>query len=61
MVIKIFVITKNAFYLSTDCINYFCFFLDFSREEMAKIFQIATVLYDVLKTVIPPGKIDPEV
>ncbi|KAI5662092.1 hypothetical protein M9H77_21415 [Catharanthus roseus] len=29
-------------------------------EEMAKIFQIATVLYDVLKTVIPPGKIDPE-
>lgn len=29
-------------------------------EEMAKIFQIASVLYDVLKTVIPPGKIDQE-
>ncbi|KAL3502930.1 hypothetical protein ACH5RR_037379 [Cinchona calisaya] len=29
-------------------------------EEMAKICQIATVLYDVLKTVIPSGRIDPE-
>nr|XP_043638747.1 callose synthase 7-like [Erigeron canadensis] len=27
-------------------------------EEMAKIYQIATVLYDVLRTVVPPGKVD---
>lgn len=27
-------------------------------EEMAKIYQIATVLYDVLKTVVPYGKVD---
>ncbi|KAF8043493.1 hypothetical protein BT93_A1723 [Corymbia citriodora subsp. variegata] len=27
-------------------------------EEMAKIIQIATVLYEVLKTVVPPHKID---
>ncbi|XP_057461872.1 callose synthase 7-like isoform X2 [Actinidia eriantha] len=29
-------------------------------EEMAKIFQIATVLYDVLRTVVPTGKVDAE-
>ncbi|KAK9052604.1 hypothetical protein SSX86_029234 [Deinandra increscens subsp. villosa] len=29
-------------------------------EEMAKIYQIATVLYDVLKTVVPPSKVEPE-
>ncbi|XP_059663341.1 putative callose synthase 6 [Cornus florida] len=29
-------------------------------EEMAKIYQIATVLYDVLRTVVPPLKVDPE-
>ncbi|KAK1438031.1 hypothetical protein QVD17_03832 [Tagetes erecta] len=29
-------------------------------EEMAKIYQIATVLYDVLRTVVPPSKVDPE-
>ncbi|XP_051151939.1 callose synthase 7 isoform X2 [Andrographis paniculata] len=29
-------------------------------EEMAKIYQIATVLYDVLRTVVPPTKVDPE-
>ncbi|XP_059452724.1 callose synthase 7-like isoform X2 [Corylus avellana] len=29
-------------------------------EEMAKICQIATVLYEVLKTVVPSGKIDAE-
>ncbi|KAJ0113682.1 hypothetical protein Patl1_01438 [Pistacia atlantica] len=27
-------------------------------EEMAKILQFATVLYDVLKTVVPPTKVD---
>ncbi|KAM7263099.1 hypothetical protein ACFE04_000782 [Oxalis oulophora] len=27
-------------------------------EEMAKVYQIATVLYDVLKTVVPPGRIE---
>ncbi|XP_047308713.1 callose synthase 7-like isoform X2 [Impatiens glandulifera] len=27
-------------------------------EEMAKIYQIATVLYDVLKTVVPPAKLN---
>ncbi|KAL9422968.1 hypothetical protein AB3S75_035118 [Citrus x aurantiifolia] len=27
-------------------------------EEMAKILQIASVLYDVLKTVVPPEKVD---
>lgn len=32
-----------------------------SREEMAKIYQIASVLYDVLKTVVPKAKVDPEV
>ncbi|GFP96319.1 peptidyl-prolyl cis-trans isomerase fkbp16-3 chloroplastic [Phtheirospermum japonicum] len=31
---------------------------DVFREEMAKIYQIATVLYDVLKTVVPETKID---
>ncbi|PIN25627.1 1,3-beta-glucan synthase/callose synthase catalytic subunit [Handroanthus impetiginosus] len=29
-------------------------------EEMAKIYQIATVLYDVLRTVVPQSKVDPE-
>ncbi|KAI3713989.1 hypothetical protein L1987_72578 [Smallanthus sonchifolius] len=29
-------------------------------EEMAKIYQIATVLYDVLRTVVPPTKVEPE-
>ncbi|XP_034701609.1 callose synthase 7 [Vitis riparia] len=29
-------------------------------EEMAKIYQIATVLYDVLKTVVPTGKVEEE-
>ncbi|PWA91082.1 hypothetical protein CTI12_AA094310 [Artemisia annua] len=29
-------------------------------EEMAKIYQIASVLYDVLKTVVPPTKVEPE-
>ncbi|GAV79263.1 Glucan_synthase domain-containing protein/FKS1_dom1 domain-containing protein [Cephalotus follicularis] len=29
-------------------------------EEMAKICQIATVLYDVLRTVVPSGKVDNE-
>ncbi|KAL5582519.1 hypothetical protein UlMin_014961, partial [Ulmus minor] len=29
-------------------------------EEMAKIFQIAIVLYEVLKTVVPPNQIDAE-
>ncbi|KAJ9563699.1 hypothetical protein OSB04_008859 [Centaurea solstitialis] len=29
-------------------------------EEMAKIYQIATVLYDVLKTVVPSLKVEPE-
>ncbi|XP_017252073.1 callose synthase 7 isoform X1 [Daucus carota subsp. sativus] len=29
-------------------------------EEMAKIYQIASVLYDVLKTVVPASKIDPQ-
>ncbi|KAL8147544.1 callose synthase 7-like [Apium graveolens] len=29
-------------------------------EEMAKIYQIASVLYDVLKTVVPASKIDSE-
>ncbi|KAF5744039.1 callose synthase 7-like isoform X1 [Tripterygium wilfordii] len=29
-------------------------------EEMAKIYQIATVLYDVLRTVVPNGKVDDE-
>ncbi|KAJ8425001.1 hypothetical protein Cgig2_000213 [Carnegiea gigantea] len=29
-------------------------------EEMAKIYQIATVLYDVLKTVVPNAKVDEE-
>ncbi|KAM4094931.1 hypothetical protein ACB094_06G232100 [Castanea mollissima] len=28
------------------------------HEEMAKIFQIASVLYEVLKTVVPPGRTD---
>lgn len=28
---------------------------------MAKIYQIATVLYDVLKTVVPQSKIDEQV
>lgn len=31
------------------------------REEMAKICQIATVLYEVLKTVVPANQIDPQV
>ncbi|XP_077252429.1 callose synthase 7-like isoform X2 [Tasmannia lanceolata] len=30
-------------------------------EEMAKNYQTASVLYEVLKTVVPPDKIDPEV
>ncbi|XP_042060126.1 callose synthase 7-like [Salvia splendens] len=29
-------------------------------EEMAKIYQIATVLYDVLRTVVPTAKVDSE-
>ncbi|GAB4850790.1 hypothetical protein Ancab_030090 [Ancistrocladus abbreviatus] len=29
-------------------------------EEMAKIYQIATVLYDALRTVVPPSKVDEE-
>ncbi|KAF5754287.1 putative 1,3-beta-glucan synthase [Helianthus annuus] len=29
-------------------------------EEMAKIYQIATVLYDVLRTVVPSAKVDPK-
>ncbi|WOG91817.1 hypothetical protein DCAR_0311072 [Daucus carota subsp. sativus] len=29
-------------------------------EEMAKIYQIATVLYDVLRTVVPSAKVDAE-
>ncbi|CAN1850912.1 Callose synthase 7 [Linum perenne] len=29
-------------------------------EEMAKILQIASVLYDVLKTVVPPSRVDEE-
>ncbi|KAI8007137.1 putative callose synthase 6 [Camellia lanceoleosa] len=29
-------------------------------EEMAKIYQIATVLYDVLTTVVPAEKVDDE-
>ncbi|XP_011082902.1 callose synthase 7 [Sesamum indicum] len=29
-------------------------------EEMAKIYQIATVLYDVLRTVVPSSKVDDE-
>ncbi|XAR49504.1 hypothetical protein NMG60_11032730 [Bertholletia excelsa] len=29
-------------------------------EEMAKIYQIATVLYDVLRTIIPSGRVDRE-
>ncbi|KAJ6352483.1 hypothetical protein OIU76_001673 [Salix suchowensis] len=29
-------------------------------EEMAKILRVATVLYDVLQTVVPPGKVDNE-
>ncbi|KAI7726587.1 hypothetical protein M8C21_011004, partial [Ambrosia artemisiifolia] len=29
-------------------------------EEMAKIYQIATVLYDVLKTVVPKSKVEPK-
>ncbi|KAI3465923.1 hypothetical protein Pfo_022586 [Paulownia fortunei] len=29
-------------------------------EEMAKIYQIATVLYDVLRTVVPTSKVDSE-
>ncbi|KAM0047910.1 putative 1,3-beta-glucan synthase [Helianthus debilis subsp. tardiflorus] len=29
-------------------------------EEMAKMYQIATVLYDVLKTVVPDTKVEPE-
>ncbi|KAL0443745.1 UNVERIFIED_CONTAM: putative callose synthase 6 [Sesamum latifolium] len=29
-------------------------------EEMAKIYQIATVLYDVLRTVVPSSKLDDE-
>ncbi|KAF3584268.1 hypothetical protein F2Q69_00025984 [Brassica cretica] len=28
------------------------------REEMAKLYQMASVLYDVLKTVVPPARID---
>lgn len=36
-------------------------FVIFWREEMAKIYQIATVLYDVLKTVVPTGKVEEEV
>lgn len=28
---------------------------------MAKIYQIATVLYDVLRTVVPSAKVDAEV
>ena len=31
------------------------------REEMAKLYQMATVLYDVLKTVIHPARIDEKV
>ncbi|PWA88868.1 callose synthase 7 [Artemisia annua] len=31
------------------------------HEEMAKIYQIASVLYDVLRTVVPPSKVEPEV
>ncbi|KDP23126.1 hypothetical protein JCGZ_00181 [Jatropha curcas] len=33
---------------------------DKKPEEMAKILQIAAVLYDVLRTVVPPSKIDNE-
>ncbi|GAB2285087.1 Callose synthase 7 [Dionaea muscipula] len=31
-----------------------------TQEEMAKIYQIATVLYDVLRTVVPYSKVDEE-
>ncbi|GKB35843.1 hypothetical protein Tco_0880785, partial [Tanacetum coccineum] len=29
-------------------------------EEMAKYYQIETVLYEVLKTVVPPSKVEGE-
>nr|GEV54139.1 callose synthase 7-like [Tanacetum cinerariifolium] len=32
----------------------------YKTEEMAKIYQIASVLYDVLRTVVPPSKVEPE-
>ncbi|EPS72207.1 hypothetical protein M569_02539, partial [Genlisea aurea] len=32
-----------------------------TREEIAKIYQIAAVLYDVLKTVVPESKIDHQI
>ncbi|KAL0362534.1 UNVERIFIED_CONTAM: Callose synthase 7 [Sesamum calycinum] len=33
----------------------------YQMEEMAKIYQIATVLYDVLRTVVPSSKVDDEI
>ncbi|PKA61474.1 Callose synthase 7 [Apostasia shenzhenica] len=36
-------------------------FILFIREEMAKHYQIASVLYDVLKTVVPSEKVDDEI
>ena len=32
-----------------------------NREEMAKHYQIASILYDVLKTIMTSGKVDDEV
>ena len=42
------------------CLSLFIFACSW-REEMAKIYQIASVLYDVLRTVVPAAKIDDEV
>ncbi|KAL5582571.1 hypothetical protein UlMin_015013 [Ulmus minor] len=50
-----------------EILEFYCLFYDANiregeytktPEEMAKIFQIAIVLYEVLKTVVPPNQID---
>lgn len=54
----------NKCHFSKACYSFFLSLLIFScswREEMAKIYQIASVLYDVLRTVVPADRIDNEV
>lgn len=42
-------------------VNLVILLLSLLSEEMAKIYQIATVLYEVLKNVVPGSKFEPKV
>lgn len=60
---------NNLFSLLLDCpgitkclwLLFMCGWANSRREEMVKILQIAQVLYDVMKTVVPSFQIDNEV